>query len=169
MNTKAYLLADNNTASSEESRPSDRFIPWYIAGFFVVLVSVLFVFAYLAIATDRGVVTQNAYQKGLRYNEIIAAAQQEAQLPWQAEIIVEQNINRESILKIVTDSLVHEVHIWLVKPTQAGFDHHIIVTREDGAAFSTPLNSVRPGAWRVHATLSDGQRQKQFVQDIVVP
>jgi len=52
----------------------DKLIPWYFVIFFLVLFIVDGIFVYLATSTHTGVVTENAYEKGLRYNEVIERA-----------------------------------------------------------------------------------------------
>tara|TARA_B100001564_G_C20614631_1_gene659269 strand:- start:568 stop:1032 length:465 start_codon:yes stop_codon:yes gene_type:complete len=54
-------------------KPSDKWIPWYFVAFFAVLAILDGIFVFLATSTHTGVVTQNAYEKGLNYNKVIEA------------------------------------------------------------------------------------------------
>ena len=47
-------------------------IPWYFVIAFIIVFAVNGVFVYTAINTNRGVVTENAYEKGLDFNRIVA-------------------------------------------------------------------------------------------------
>lgn len=51
-----------------------RIVLWALLAFFGVLASVNAFFVYTAVTTNTGVVTENAYEKGLRYNEILKEA-----------------------------------------------------------------------------------------------
>ena len=55
----------------------DKLMPWYIVLFFVVFTIVLAGFAVIAHRTHTGVVTENAYKKGLAYNDVIKEADEE--------------------------------------------------------------------------------------------
>lgn len=55
---------------------SGKKIPYYIALFFIVLAICDGVFVYLAISSKNGVVTENAYEKGLNYNSAISQAEE---------------------------------------------------------------------------------------------
>jgi len=55
----------------------DRIIPLYFVAFFVVIAIFDGIFVYLATSTHSGVVTENAYQKGLNYNQYIDAYNQQ--------------------------------------------------------------------------------------------
>ena len=64
----------------------DRLIPWYFVMAFAVVFAVNGVFVYLATNTNRGVVTEHAYEKGLNYNETLDQARQERNLGWKSDI-----------------------------------------------------------------------------------
>lgn len=52
----------------------DRLIPWYFVMAFLVVFAVNGLFIYLATSTNRGVVTENAYEKGLAFDRIVEAS-----------------------------------------------------------------------------------------------
>ena len=58
----------------------DRIIPLYFVAFFVFIAIMDGIFVYLATTTHSGVVTENAYQKGLNYNQYITAYDQQEML-----------------------------------------------------------------------------------------
>jgi nitrogen fixation protein FixH len=47
-------------------------IPLYFVMAFLVVFIVNGIFVYMAVTTNHGVVTENAYEKGLRYDEVVA-------------------------------------------------------------------------------------------------
>lgn len=63
----------------EESRKEGRKVLIYLISFFFVLVSVNSFFVYKALSTHSGVVVENSYEVGLRYNELIAEAKRRAE------------------------------------------------------------------------------------------
>ncbi|MEZ5690885.1 MAG: FixH family protein [Rickettsiales bacterium] len=62
-------MRNNNETSRIPFR--DRIIPWYFVMVFLLVFAINGVFAYVAITTNKGVVTDNAYEKGLDYNHIV--------------------------------------------------------------------------------------------------
>lgn len=54
-----------------KSRIPDSYIPLYFVLAFLVVFAVNGIFVYLAVSTNHGVVTENAYEKGLDYDRIV--------------------------------------------------------------------------------------------------
>ncbi len=72
----------SKVSSSAETKPSDRrdrMIPWYFVMAFGVVFAVNGMFVYLAVSTNHGVVTENAYEKGLDYDRIVEEVRQKQQ------------------------------------------------------------------------------------------
>ncbi|MCH2038403.1 MAG: FixH family protein [Rickettsiales bacterium] len=68
----------------------DKLIPWYFVMFFVFLAIVDGTFVTIATSTHRGLVTDNAYEKGLNYNETISAYDAQKNLNWDSTLHYEQ-------------------------------------------------------------------------------
>lgn len=65
---------------SEQTQKKDgRRVLFYLIGFFVIFASVDAYFVYKAFSTHTGVVVENAYEKGLNYNDIIEEAKKRKQ------------------------------------------------------------------------------------------
>lgn len=58
----------------EESRKAGRKVLFILLGFFAVFASVDMYFTHLALQTNWGVVTENAYKRGLNYNALLEEA-----------------------------------------------------------------------------------------------
>lgn len=65
-----------------------------IAGFFLVIFAVNGVFLGLALSTNTGVVANEPYRKGLKYNERIAADARQAALGWTSEVLIDARDGR---------------------------------------------------------------------------
>ena len=60
------------SAASKTKPPfKDRIIPWYFVMAFMVIFAVNGLFVYLATHTHTGVITENAYEKGLKFDDIV--------------------------------------------------------------------------------------------------
>lgn len=62
-------------------------IPLLFVGGFLILFAVTGNFVRLALTTFPGLVTTNAYERGLAYDDVIAAEQAQAEQGWQMDII----------------------------------------------------------------------------------
>ncbi|GEM_PF-1478884 len=60
--------------ASLSSKKDGRIVFWALIAFFAVVASVDAFFVYKALSTNTGVVSENAYERGLRYNDIINEA-----------------------------------------------------------------------------------------------
>ena len=65
-----------------------KHVAMIFAGFFAVVFAVNAYFISVALSTHAGVVANEPYRKGLKYNERIAASEQQAALGWSDEIVI---------------------------------------------------------------------------------
>lgn len=63
-----------NEDQAKDTKQSGLWVLWSLLLFFLVFASVDAFFVYKALSTHTGVVTENAYEKGLHYNEILDEA-----------------------------------------------------------------------------------------------
>jgi nitrogen fixation protein FixH len=176
-------FSENKPHSS--ARWSDKLIPWYFVLFFLVLAIVDGFLVYLATSTQTGIVTENAYEKGLNYNQTLAEGEKEKELGWstslaflpsetghEGQIIYQVKGEKEIFLKGA------EVSATLYRPVQAGYDFAATLTEKQssshkgGALSSTYSAQVKfplPGVWLVKVkTVWKGHTHHSF-QRIRVP
>jgi nitrogen fixation protein FixH len=63
-----------------------RWIPWAFVGFFIALAAIQGVMIWLAIESFSGLTAEDAYQRGITYNQTLAAKEAELALGWQASV-----------------------------------------------------------------------------------
>lgn len=88
-------------ASRGEFRITGRFVLVSLLAFFGVVFAVNGTMLALALSTNSGVVANEPYRKGLKYNERIAADEHQMELGWKSEIIVDAKGKR--IVATLTD------------------------------------------------------------------
>ena len=156
-------------------RPSDKWIPWYIVGFFIALVSVLVPMCIIAVRTHTGVVTDGAYEKGLAYNKNIAAEEQQESLKWHGDVSItplpEGKIQAEFTLlgsnnKAIDDA---EVKLWLVRPTQAGQDQNVAMTKQGNGHYVVVTHMPNNGQWEARVSATYNNQNYQITKRFVVP
>jgi nitrogen fixation protein FixH len=148
----------------------DRLIPWYIVAFFVVVAILDGIFVYLATSTHTGVVTERAYDKGIAYNETVAAAEAQQALGWQGEITLAAD-------RTLTFSLVDAdgqplsgatVKAEFMRPTQAGMDFTVELTEDAAGLYGAAVDFPVEGLWDVRVFALEGERDFQHHQRLVV-
>ncbi len=130
-------------------RKSDKWIPWYFVLFFVVLAILDGTFVYLAFSTHTGVVTKQAYEKGLAYNEVLQRAEDQSQMGIKQEVTYSQ----EGILRWTLhtkesapiDGAVVTAHI--TRPVQGGYDFDVVLLYKGDGVYELPIQTPLIGQW----------------------
>lgn len=164
-------MTQSPTSKTLGPRKSDRFIPWYFVGFFALLFTFDGVFVYLATSTHTGVVTEQAYQKGLDYNETIAAAGARDALGWQGEITYGDNgqLNftvQDKAAEMITGA---KVVAEMTRPTHNGVDFDQPLAEVSPGLYQAPVEFPLDGVWDVRIYVTWQQKQFQTAQRIIVP
>lgn len=121
--------------------------------FFGVIISVNLVFVYFALGTWTGLSTENAYQKGLNYNETIAARDAQRALGWQGAVTVEAAADGSELLTVVLRD--HDgrplpdliVSAQLRRPTNENYDESLTLEEGTAGAYSATLSLPLRGNW----------------------
>jgi len=154
-----------------EPRKSDKYIPWYFVAFFVVFLSFDGVFLYLATSSHRGVVEENTYQRGLNYNDTVAAAEAQTALGWQSTLSLADNNSIELQLKDAENRPLMGAIVTtrFFRPTQAGGDFTVrLLEAKNGLYRSARINAV-PGQWELRVFVQWKHQHYQINQRILVP
>jgi nitrogen fixation protein FixH len=144
-----------------DSPPTSSWIPWYIVLFFIILACVFAGFTYIAKKTHSGIVTEQAYEKGLAYNEIIAKADAQKKQDLSHEILIEGRKITFSIKdRNGNDLAIKKATLWLYRPVRAQ-DDVIIPMQPLGASQTADLQKIKNGLWeaRILATTENGAYQ----------
>lgn len=103
-------------------------IPYFFFAFFAVIFAVDAFYIYLSKKSWRGLVTEDGYQKGLRYNDVIADAARQKKLGWELKISYKNLQNKSGELEIFLFDKNHKkisnavVNVDFKRPTQEGKD-----------------------------------------------
>lgn len=153
-----------------DRKPVDKWIPWLVVLFFMVFMCVDAVMVTLAITTQTGLVTEEAYEKGLDYNKTIAAAAAQAKLGWKDKISLEGNILSYS-LKDKTGNFPAgaDVRAKISRPTQDGYDFEIPLHKISTSTYETEVSFPLPGTWNVRIFVKWPDQQYQSSQTVLAP
>lgn len=156
--------------SVNAGQPPRSLIPWMIVGFFVALACLLGWFADLAVSSYTGVVTDEAYEKGLHYNDTIARARAQDALGWQGDIRLENGLLAFT-LRDATGAGIDgaKVDAYAMRPVQAGKDTQVTMQAEGDGAYRARLSLPQSGLWLVEIHAKSKQGDFQVSKRVVVP
>ena len=148
-----------NSATSK-----DKGIFWYFFIFFMVVAAVNLCMVTLAIKTSTGLVTDHAYEKGIAYNKVVEAEEEQEKLGWKAEMEVKNDIlyitlRDKSGKLLIPDKIV--AHFF--RPTQQGLDFEVKLT--GGKA---KVDFPMPGIWEIRVFASIGKNSYQQSKRMVI-
>ncbi len=150
-------------------RKSDKWIPWYFVAFFVLLAIIDGIFVTIATKTHSGSVTEQAYQKGLQYNNTITAAQRQEKLGWQGAILFAGDRLQFSLKDHESQPLTGaEVTAYISRPTQSGYDFTINLEETVPGSYSAVADFPLKGQWDVRMAAQWQQQHYQQHRRIVV-
>jgi len=151
-------------------RKSDRWIPWYFVGFFALLFIFDGIFVYLATSTHTGVVTEQAYEKGLNYNETIAAAAEQEALGWHGEVTYAENGQLNYSVRDKGGAPVSGARVVaeITRPTHNGVDFKSALAEVTPGTYQAPVEFPLDGMWDIRIYVTWQQTQFQTAKRIVV-
>ncbi|MBI3446865.1 MAG: FixH family protein [Magnetospirillum sp.] len=149
--------------------------PYIFVGGFMVVLMVNFTMAYFANSTFSGLSTDHAYEKGLAYNQTLAAAQKQEEMGWAVDLQVEPEANHGAHITVSykdkagkpVDGLV--VKAQLVRPTAKGHDRNVALAPIAPGTYATMQEMPLAGIWDL-SLLATGDEATYLVnRRILVP
>lgn len=134
----------------EENRksPKDKYILFAFLGFFGVVFAVDGYFVHTALTTHRGVVTDQAYEKGLHYNEVLQTAKNQPALL--DNVTFEGNVLQWTLLDENNIAITQaEVKAKIVRPIKEGYDFETVLTNKGNGVYEAILDLPYKGLWEV--------------------
>jgi len=153
-------------------RKSDKMIPWGFALFFVVQFALFAWFIRISYHSHTGVVTEDAYNKGLQYNDTITKAEAQKSLGWTAEITAAEAGGKKARVtlrlrdkdgKAITDA---RVRLWAIRPVQDGMDQNTNMRQEENGVYAATLNLPAPGLWEIRILAEKDGKTHQASQRV---
>lgn len=163
----------NQSVSQASKAKSKSKIPWMIAGFFVILALLDSYFVYTAVSTHNGVRVESAYEKGLAYNDTIAAYDKQRAVGWSVETEVTSKDDNLRLAVMVKDKLgvvLTDVTLAgeLVRPTHAGNDRMLEFTQQ-GEYYIAHTDIPLKGQWDVQLIVKKDDHLHRHSQRVLIP
>jgi len=146
------LSAINNSPAKAPLK--DRLIPWYFVAAFMVVFLVNGIFVYVATSTNRGVVTEHAYEKGIHYNQVLAAKRQQESLDWKTNVAFEDGVLSVMLSQATGAPLKQaQVQAFIRRPIEGGPEHRLLLKETQTGHYEAPLLLPKSGQWDVTVSI----------------
>ncbi|CAA7612961.1 FixH family protein [Magnetospirillum sp. SS-4] len=127
--------------------------PYIFVGGFAVVLLVNFTMAYFASSTFSGLSTEQAYEKGLAYNQTLDEVRRQEEMGWTVEAEIDPAANHG--VHVTVRYADHEgrpvdglsVRAKLVRPTARGHDREVALAPVASGAYATLQELPLPGVW----------------------
>ena len=149
-------------AMTHQVRARGSWIPWLFVVFFLVVVAANGTMIWIAVESWPGLVTPQAYEKGLIYNRNLEAAQRQVSLGWQPHLTARilQGLAAEMELVLIDTHgapLTNaEVRAFFKRPTQDGTDFEVALATERPGTYRAGFELPMVGLWDIHVTIRRG-------------
>ena len=149
--------------------------PWIMMGVLGVVMVVNMVMAYFATSTFNGVITDNAYEKGVTYNRTLEAARNQSDLHWNTEAAFTPGTGHAGNVVITfQDKNGHgvdglEVQALVDRPNVTGHDKRVGFTAMGGGKYAADVTFAEAGQWDFDMLAFGKDVTYQFQRRFVVP
>lgn len=132
----------------------DRLIPWYFVMAFAVVFAVNGFFVYVATSTNRGVVTDRPYEKGIHYNETLAAQRAQSALGWTAQIEYDNAALSVKLADKDGNPLMGALaRAYIARPIEADLRQDLQLSEIGGGRYAAPLELPKKGQWDITVSI----------------
>ncbi|NOZ66559.1 MAG: FixH family protein [Alphaproteobacteria bacterium] len=147
----------------------------WIVGFFLVIFTVNAIMATVAVGTWGGLETDNAYRKGLFYNNEIAAAEDQHKSGWTIALshrptAMENDRIGVKITWPENDLPPVQVSVLITRAVTNAYDQEIILTNAGDNIYTAAVKFAEPGQWDVDVIVKRSEGPVyQLTDKIFVP
>jgi len=149
-------------------------IPWTFVWGFVVVLAANAIMVFFAFDSFTGVSTDDAYRRGLGFNEQLAAKQKAAALGWQVAARLDRKEAGGRLVLALHDKAgvplsSAAVRAEFRRPIERGLDFTVALTPRGAGRYVAPVRAPRAGQWQVvfHIALGSNRivAERRFVMD----
>ena len=140
--------------------PKDKWIPWYFVLFFVVIAILDGSFVYMAVSTQTGVVTEQPYEKGLAYNDVLEKAKTQPKLENKASY-------SDGVLRWALPIKNASVTATIIRPVQDGYDFDVVLVPTDNGIYEARIKTPLKGLWTAKLKAKWDNQEFQTTHDFI--
>jgi nitrogen fixation protein FixH len=155
-------------------RQAGWWIPWVFVGGFVLVIGVNAGMVTAAFATFTGLTTKNYYRRGLAYNKVLEAADEQRRRGWKAALrFIQTGTRKGRLVASFADRqgvglLSLDVAVRMVRPTNAGNDFSAVLKPLGDGRYAADVAFPLPGQWRAEVLARRGKAEHRLNQHLEV-
>lgn len=162
---------NNPVASSSTEKPrkplTGKKVFLLFAAFFGMVIVVNAIFITQALQTHRGVVTEDAYKKGLHYNDVLERARQQPDM--QTSVSFKDGVLRWSVQDQDGAPIEQaKAHVSFFRPVQSGMDFDSDMEDMGAGVYELRPEFPEKGAWKAGLTIEWDNKTYQVTHSLVV-
>lgn len=142
--------------------------PKIVALFFVCLALFMGAFGYIAVSTDTGLFTDNAYKKGLDFAKINTHELAKVEYPFDINIVFSDSRVRMSLKPHNDSSDIKIVESWIVRPVDKRFDEHLKLLEKGANKYESDRIQLHKGLWEARIKIVANEEEFYFAKKIMV-
>ncbi|HTZ79551.1 MAG TPA: FixH family protein [Stellaceae bacterium] len=152
-----------------------RWVPWAMAGCFLIVFAVNGALAYFALHSDNGLVTEHPFELGNGYNEVLARGAAQDALGWHATIKFAPKAGLDGrLVARFTDKggaplAGLRVNVDLVRPIEPLPERVVTLQPAGDGTYEAPVVLARPGQWELRVTALRDGASYEFAERVVTP
>jgi nitrogen fixation protein FixH len=158
-------MAASSPAPSIDRRNGERsgaIVPWLFVGGMLLVILVNGALVYFAISSFSGLATNDAYDKGLAFNDTVAAVDAQLARGWQMALSTRVSGGRLDLAVEFRDRAGTPldgmaVEGYLVRPTSAGHDRAVRLAGLGGGRYEASADLPLPGEWLLTVSARRGE------------
>lgn len=146
-----------------------RKVALIVAGFFLTITAVDVVMITSALESQPGLVTDHAYERGLAYNNVLAAKARQDALGWSVSYGRQDGRLMISIKDRAGALAPDALTLRLLRPSDAGKDRTLDAVAVAPGLYAADLGDAAPGLWQAAISLRRGEDRFDRLDDLVLP
>lgn len=156
-------------------RRPQSWIPYGFVGFFFVVIAANATMVGVALDSWTGLRTEDAYQKGLEYDEVLAARKAQEALGWDVRADVETPGDLWARVEVALDDAegrpldADRVRIGFFRPTHDGYDRTATLERVGYGRFAGELKLPLAGQWELRVAAERGEDAYRLSRRVMMP
>ncbi|MGF1456167.1 MAG: FixH family protein [Alphaproteobacteria bacterium] len=168
----------NQSALAQTAADQGPFKAWHFWTIMGALFAVVFIvnglFVYFALTSWTGVEEQQAYERGLAYNEALARAEHQKALGWTADVTVDRLAGEDRVRLSLTGPGAAaltgaRVEGTLRRPTQAELDRTVTLEEAGPGVYQTLVDLPARGVWDLRLHVHQGEDTLELRERIILP
>jgi len=152
-------------------------IPWAFVGFFVVVFVANGLMVYFSFSSWTGISTEDAYRRGIAYNQVLAEARAHEALGWKLKadfLPLDVAARRGRLVATLTDRdgaplAGARVSARVVRPTHEGYDRSVVFDDFGGGRYEAEVALPLAGQWELRLDARRGEKRVIAITRIEVP